>query len=144
MKYLVLTTALLLNLNLMAQESIYEFTVEGLDGGKIEFSDYKGKKLLVVNTASKCGFTKQYKELQELYVAHGSDLVVIGFPANNFGGQEPGSNEEIGAFCRKNFGVTFQLFEKVDVKDNALYNWLKDEKQNGLYSSCHRYRRPPL
>ena len=112
-------------------KSFYDFKLKAIDGKEIDFSTYKGKKVLIVNTASECGYTPQYDELEKLHETHGDKLTILGFPANNFGGQEPGSNEEIGAFCRKNFGVTFQLFEKVDVKDNALYNWLKDDKQNG-------------
>lgn len=127
MNYLTLTAALLMNMSIMAQENIYDFTVDGLDGGKIDFSEYRGKKILIVNTASKCGFTKQYSELQELYEAHGSELVVVGFPANNFGGQEPGSNAEIADFCQKNYGVTFPMAAKVSVKgdDQAeIFTWL--------------------
>ena len=111
--------------------SFYDFNLKAIDGKEVDFSVYKGKKVLIVNTASECGYTPQYDELEKLHETHGNKLKILGFPANNFGGQEPGTNEEIGAFCRKNFGVTFQLFEKVDVKDNPLYNWLKDDKQNG-------------
>ena len=112
-------------------KSFYDFKLKSIEGKEIDFSIYKGKKLLLVNTASECGYTPQYDELQQLHETHGNKLTILGFPANNFGGQEPGTNIEIGAFCRKNFGVTFQLFEKVDVKDNELYKWLSDENQNG-------------
>ena len=87
-------------------KSIYDFKVEGLDGGTIDFSKFKGKKILIVNTASECGYTKQYEGLEELYKKYQDKLVVVGFPANNFGGQEPGSNEQIKEFCKKNYGVT--------------------------------------
>lgn len=96
--------------------SIYDFKVEGLEGGTIDFSQYKGKKIMIVNTASKCGLTPQYAELELLYQKYKDKLVVIGFPANNFGGQEPGSNEEIKDFCQKNYGVSFPMAAKVSVK----------------------------
>lgn len=110
---------------------IYDFKLESLDGKPVDLSKYKGKTLLIVNTASKCGYTKQYAGLQALnqkYKAQG--LEVLGFPANNFGGQEPGSNEEIGAFCQKNFGVTFDLFAKSSVKGDdisPLFKYLTTE-----------------
>lgn len=106
----------------------YNFTMTSLEGDEIDFSKYRGKKVLLVNTASECGFTPQYKDLQELQETHGDDVVILGFPANNFGGQEPGSNEEIATFCQKNYGVAFQMFEKISVKgdDKApLYVWLQ-------------------
>ncbi|HWK58426.1 MAG TPA: glutathione peroxidase [Parapedobacter sp.] len=97
-------------------DNVYQFTVKSIDGEEVHLSQFKGKKLLLVNTASECGFTKQYAGLQELSEKYGDKVVVIGFPANNFGGQEPGSNEEIQGFCEKNFGVTFLLAEKSSVK----------------------------
>lgn len=115
-------------------KSFYDFRMNSIEGREIDFSIYKGKKVLIVNTASECGFTPQYDELQRLHETHGGRLTILGFPADNFGGQEPGSNEEIGAFCRKNFGVTFQLFAKSDVigaSRNPLYAWLTDKDQNG-------------
>lgn len=99
----------------LQNQSIYDFSFNTVDGVKVDLADFKGKNILIVNTASECGFTKQYKDLQQLHEQYGKDLVVIGFPANNFGGQEPGSNEEIADFCEKNFGVSFLLSEKVDV-----------------------------
>lgn len=110
--------------------SIYEFKVAALDGGSIDFSKYKGKKILVVNTASKCGYTPQYTELQQLYDAYKEKLVIVGFPANNFGGQEPGTNLEIKEFCKKNYGVTFPMAEKVSVVGDdihPLFKYLTDE-----------------
>jgi glutathione peroxidase len=109
---------------------IYEFKVPGLSGGTINFADYKGKKILIVNTASKCGYTKQYADLENLYEAHKDKLVIIGFPANNFGQQEPGSNEEIQEFCQKNYGVSFPMAEKISVKGDdihPLYKYLLEE-----------------
>ena len=97
-------------------DNVYQFTITSIDGKEIKLSDFEGKKMLLVNTASECGFTKQYAGLQELSEKYGDKLVVIGFPANNFGGQEPGSNTEIKGFCEKNFGVTFLLAEKSSVK----------------------------
>ncbi|WP_420902513.1 glutathione peroxidase [Pseudoflavitalea rhizosphaerae] len=109
---------------------IYDFKVPALSGGTIDFSQYKGKKILIVNTASKCGYTKQYAELESLYEAHKNKLVIVGFPANNFGGQEPGSNEEIQEFCQKNYGVRFPMAEKISVKGDdihPLYKYLLEE-----------------
>jgi glutathione peroxidase len=96
--------------------SVYDFTVKGLDGKDVKLSQYKGKKILIVNTASECGYTPQYKGLEELSKARSGKLVVLGFPCNQFGGQEPGSAKEIASFCEKNYGVTFPLMEKVEVK----------------------------
>ncbi len=96
--------------------SIFTFKVHDIDGKNLDLSKYKGKKILIVNTASKCGYTKQYAELQTLADTYKGKLVVIGFPANNFGGQEPGENLNIKEFCQKNFGVTFPLAEKSSVK----------------------------
>lgn len=115
---------------LMNPPSIYDFKVNSLDGKPIDFSIYKGQTLLIVNTASECGNTPQYADLQKLHETYGSKVVILGFPANNFGGQEPGSNTEIASFCKKNYGVTFQMFEKISVKGNdqhALYAWLKEK-----------------
>ena len=111
-------TILMLAIITMARsaDNVHQFTIVSIDGQEVNLSQFKGKKLLLVNTASECGFTKQYAGLQELSEKYGDKLVVIGFPANNFGGQEPGSNEEIQGFCEKNFGVTFLLAEKASVK----------------------------
>ena len=94
-----------------ANTSIHQFKVPSIDGKTIDFSKFKGKKILIVNTASECGYTPQYADLERLYKAHGSKLVIVGFPANNFGGQEPGSNAEIKDFCQKNYGVSFIMAE---------------------------------
>lgn len=118
----------------MDSKSFYDFKMKAIDGKEIDFSTFKNKKVLIVNTASECGYTPQYTELQQLHEKYGDKITVIGFPANNFGGQEPGDNMEIGAFCQKNFGVTFQLFEKSDVigeNQNELFKWLSDKNQNG-------------
>ncbi len=116
-------------------KSIYDFKVEGLDGKTIDFASFKGKKILIVNTASECGFTKQYEGLQELYEKHKDKLVIVGFPANNFGGQEPGSNTQIKEFCKKNYGVTFPMAAKISVKGGdmaPIYQWLCNKSQNGV------------
>jgi glutathione peroxidase len=108
--------------------------MRSIEGKEISFDRFKGKKVLLINTASECGYTPQYTELQSLHEKHGDKLVLLGFPANNFGGQEPGENAEIGAFCQKNFGVTFQLMEKSDVigeNTNPVYRWLTDKNLNG-------------
>jgi len=110
--------------------SIYDFKVEGLDGSTIDFSGFKGKKIMIVNTASKCGNTPQYAELEQLYEKYKDKLVIVGFPANNFGGQEPGSNEDIKEFCTKNYGVSFPMAAKVSVKGEdiaPLFKYLVNE-----------------
>lgn len=125
---------------LPSDSSIYDFKINSLDGELIDFAQYKGKTLLIVNTASECGYTPQYKDLQQLHEQYGDKVVVLGFPANNFGGQEPGTNEEIGAFCQKNYGVTFQLFEKISVKgddQHELYKWLTEKTgQEPTWNFC--------
>src|SRR5271156_35057 len=97
-------------------QSIYDFKVASLDGRTIDFSQYKGKKILIVNTASKCGNTPQYAELESIYKKYGDNMVIVGFPANNFGAQEPGTNEEIATFCSKNYSVSFPMAAKISVK----------------------------
>src|SRR6478672_9745691 len=120
----------LLASTLLAASSIYDFKVEGLDGGSIDFSKFKGKKIMIVNTASKCGNTPQYAELEQLYEKYKDKLVIVGFPANNFGQQEPGSNEEIKEFCTKNYGVSFPMASKISVKGDdvaPIYKYLTEE-----------------
>lgn len=127
MKTLLVT--LLLSVTLTGA-SIYDFKVAGLDGNEIDFAKYKGKKIMIVNTASKCGLTPQYEGLQQLYDKYKNKLVIIGFPANNFNGQEPGSKEEIAEFCKKNYGVTFPMADKVSVKGDdmaPIYKFLEEE-----------------
>lgn len=116
-------------------KSIYEFKVEALDGSTINFADFKGKKILIVNTASECGYTPQYEGLQALYNKYKEKLVIVGFPANNFGGQEPGSNTAIKEFCKKNYGVTFPMAAKISVKGSdiaPIYKWLCNKSENGV------------
>jgi glutathione peroxidase len=122
--------AMILSFLLASVMNVYDFKVPALDGSTIDLSSYKGKKILIVNTASKCGFTPQYAELEKLYEKYKDKLVIIGFPANNFAQQEPGTNSEIKEFCTKNYGVTFPMAEKVDViGDNTapLFKYLTAE-----------------
>jgi len=117
-------------------KSFYDFKVKDIDGKDFDLASLKGKKVLVVNTASKCGYTPQYEDLQKLYQQYGGDkFTIIGFPANNFMKQEPGSNEEIREFCTVNYGVTFPMMEKISVKGDdihPLYKWLTEKSENGV------------
>ncbi|GAB2541985.1 glutathione peroxidase [Rufibacter soli] len=122
-----------------AASSIYDIPLKTIDGKNTSLKAYKGKKLLLVNVASECGFTPQYEDLEKLHKLHGDKVVVLGFPANDFGGQEPGSNQEIAQFCQKNFGVTFPLFEKAAVtgkEQQSLYKWLTSKEENGSNSEA--------
>lgn len=129
-----------------SESSIYDFKIKALDGELIDFAQYKGKTLLIVNTASECGFTPQYKDLQELHHLYKDKVVVLGFPANNFGGQEPGTNAQIKTFCQQNYGVTFQMFEKISVKgadQHPLYKWLKEKTgQEPTWNFCKYLVKP--
>ena len=120
------------------ESSIYDIKINSLQGKPIDFSTFKGKRLLIVNVASKCGFTAQYKGLQDLQDSYQSSLHVIGVPCNQFGKQEPGSSEEIQNFCEVNYGVSFLITEKVDVKgknQHPLYKWLTNKSDNGRKNS---------
>lgn len=116
--------------------TIYDFTVPSLSGDTIDFSQFKGKNILIVNTASECGYTPQYAGLEQLYEKYQKTLVIVGFPANNFGGQEPGSNSEIQTFCQKNYGVKFPMSEKVSVKGKDIHPLFKylvaEAKKKGI------------
>jgi len=142
---LVITTMLFFNTKTKAQEpitSIYDISISSLSGKLINLEDFKGKHILFVNTASKCGFTPQYKDLQELHETHKDNLVVIGLPCNQFGGQEPGTESEIQSFCEVNYGVDFLMTEKIDVKgDNQheLYKWLTNKSLNGVKDSSVKW-----
>lgn len=143
MKILV---SLLLVMMSTAPESIYDFKMNSLEGEEIDFSKYKGKNLLIVNVASKCGFTPQYADLEMLHEEFGDRVVVLGFPANNFGAQEPGTSLEIAEFCQKNYGVKFQMFEKVSVKgedQHPLYQLLKEKTgQEPTWNFCKYLVKP--
>lgn len=123
----------------MAKETIYQFKVEDLSGNTFDFSTLKGKKILVVNTASECGLTPQYEQLQAIYEKYkDKNFVIVGFPANNFGDQEPGTNQEIATFCQQNFGVSFPMMAKISVKGgdmHSVYQFLTQKAKNGLQDS---------
>ena len=134
--FVLMMVSLLFAVSLEAQnKSFYDFAVKTIDGKEFSLSSLKGKKVLVVNVASKCGLTPQYAQLEKLYEKYkDKDFVIIGFPANNFMGQEPGSNEEIAQFCSLNYGVTFPMMAKTSVKGKEiapLYQWLTEKKLNG-------------
>jgi glutathione peroxidase len=115
--------------------SFYDLTVNAIDGKVMNMADYKGKYVLCVNVASKCGYTPQYEDLEKLYEQYQGKLVIVGFPCNQFLGQEPGTSEEIVSFCQKNYGVTFPLTEKIDVKgknQHGIYQWLTQKPLNGV------------
>jgi glutathione peroxidase len=140
------TFILYLTLLMLPAASIYDFKINSLEGELIDFSQYKGKTLLIVNTASECGFTPQYKDLEQLHEMYGSKVTILGFPANNFGSQEPGSNLQIAEFCQKNYGVKFQMFEKVSVKgddQHPLYAYLKEKTgQEPSWNFCKYVVKP--
>lgn len=127
-------TILSSNNSMILKGSFYDFTVNDLSGKPVSLKEYKGKTVVLINVASKCGFTPQYADWQKFHEKFGDKIAVLGFPANNFMSQEPGSSEEIAEFCQKNYGVTFRMFEKIEVagKDKApLYNWLSNKDLNG-------------
>lgn len=127
------------NKKAMEPKTLYDFKVEDLSGKPFDLSALKGKKVMIVNTASKCGLTPQYEKLEAVYEKYkAQNFVIVGFPANNFAGQEPGTNEEIGAFCQKNYGVTFPMMAKISVKGadmHPLYHYLTEKTQNGFEDS---------
>jgi len=140
MKYITLGILLvLININIYAQKNIYHFKVKDINGKMFDFSTLKGKKILIVNTASKCGLTDQYKDLQMLYSMYQNDnLEIIAFPANNFMKQEPGNNAEIKTFCSNNYKVSFPLMSKISVKgknQHPIYSWLTSKEKNGKLDS---------
>lgn len=130
---------LLITTSVKSQTSFYDLKSKTIDGQDFDFSTLKGKKVLIVNTASKCGFTGQYADLEKLYLTYkDKNFVIIGFPANNFMKQEPGTNAEIKIFCTKNYGVSFQMMEKISVKGDdmdAVYQWLTQKAKNGKMDS---------
>ena len=142
MKNIITSLLLLLNVLFASAQNIYDSKINTIDGVSIDFNDFKGKYILFVNVASKCGFTKQYTQLEELYQTYKNDLVVIGLPCNQFGGQEPGDAEEIKTFCTENFGVSFIITEKINVKGSEvhpIYAWLTDKKLNGKINSTVKW-----
>jgi glutathione peroxidase len=137
--FLIILLFMVLNLAGISQsKSFYDFKVKTLEGEDFDLASLKGKKVMVVNTASKCGFTPQYKDLEALYEQYKDVLVIIGFPANNFLHQEPGTASEIRNFCTTNYGVTFPMMAKISVKGSdmhPLYKWLTSKKENGVKDS---------
>jgi len=136
MKYLILLFALLVQTQLYAQyKTLYDFSAKTIDGKDFNFADLKGKKVLIVNTASQCAFTPQYEKLQELYEEYGGDdFEIVAFPTNDFANQDPGSNQEIKQFCQQ-YNVSFMLMEKITVKGDSilpLYKWLTESSENGV------------
>jgi glutathione peroxidase len=138
-KLSLLFLLMLFSVSAFSQTSgFYDFKVKTLEGGTFDFSSLKGKKVMIINTASKCGNTPQYKDLEEVYEKYRDNFVIIGFPANNFGSQEPGTAAEIRKFCTENYGVTFPLMEKISVKGNDMapvYKWLTSKANNGVMDS---------
>lgn len=136
---LIISTMIFFSLSATTQQSFYDFTVKDIAGKDYSMENLKGKKVLVVNTASKCGLTPQYEDLEKLYNEYKtSGFVIIGFPANNFMNQEPGTNEEIAEFCEKNYGVSFPMMSKISVKGDdmhPLYQWLTSKEKNGKMDS---------
>ncbi len=147
--FIILLTSIIMGLTSLFSfkgkptSSIHQFKATTIDGKTLDFSSLKGKKVLIVNTASKCGFTPQYKDLEVLFEKYkDKNLVIIGFPCNQFGKQEPGNSSDIQSFCTKNYGVTFQIMEKVNVKGDSIsdiYKWLTDKNQNGVMNSSVKW-----
>jgi glutathione peroxidase len=138
MNKLFFLSVFLLSTIVFGQKSIHDFEVIDIEGNSFKMSTLKGKKVMIVNTASECGLTPQYKQLEEVYKKYQDKLVIIGFPANNFGAQEPGSDKQISTFCEKNYGVSFPMMSKVSVKGSDqcdLYKFLTNKKLNGLEDS---------
>ncbi len=126
----------------MTVHTVHQFKVEGIAGGEIDFASFKGKKLIIVNVASECGFTPQYDQLQELYEAFSDKLAIVGFPSNDFGGQEPGGNETIQNFCKLRYGVTFPLAAKINIlgaDGHPVFRWLTDKSANGVMDTQVRW-----
>ena len=142
MKNIITSLLLLSNVLIASAQSIYDSKINTIDGVSIDFNDLKGKYILFVNVASKCGFTKQYAQLEKLYQVYKNDLVVIGLPCNQFGGQEPGDAQEIKSFCTENFGVSFIITEKINTKGSEIhpiYAWLTDKKLNSKVNSTVKW-----
>ncbi len=139
MKNIIIALSILITVGLNAQTSLYDFKARDIDGKMIDFAQFKGKKLMIVNVASKCGLTPQYEKLQKLYEKYKDrGFEIVAFPANNFMGQEPGSESEIKTFCSTNYGVTFTMMSKISVKGkdmHPIYQWLTSKEKNGKMDS---------
>lgn len=141
-KFIVFILSLFVSTSSSAQESIFDIKINDINGSPINLNSFKGKYIMFVNVASKCGFTSQYTALENLYQKYRDDLVIIGLPCNQFGGQEPGSESEIKEFCLKNYGVSFYLSEKINVRGSnkhKIYKWLTDKNLNGRSSSSVKW-----
>ena len=139
---IIIIMAVFTAINSNAQKSIYDIAINDISGNPIDLNEFKGKHILFVNVASECGFTSQYAGLEELHQLYKNDLIVIGLPCNQFGGQEPGAEKEIQQFCVKNVGVSFLMTEKIEVKGvnrHSLYNWLTEKKINGKSNSSVKW-----
>ena len=140
---LTLTATAIMSFTTIAPKNIHQFKVKDIDGKEFDFSKLKGKKILIVNTASECGFTKQYEGLEKLYKKYkDKNFVIVGFPCNDFGGQEPGTDAQVKSFCSKSFGVTFPIMSKVSVKGPTtapIYKWLTEKAQNGVENSSVKW-----
>ncbi len=130
---------ILFSFTMVRTKTLHDFQCKSIDGASFDFSSLKGKKIMLVNTASECGYTPQYKDLQALYEQYkDKNFIIIGFPCNDFGGQEPGTLTEIKSFCSKNYGVTFPMMEKISVKGekcSEIYKWLTSKAENGVEDS---------
>lgn len=135
MRKISLIITILMSVMGFTQDNIYDFKIQSIEGEIVDLKSFEGKKILIVNTASECGYTPQYSELQELHEKYKKELVIIGVPANNFGGQEPGTNESIERFCQVNYGVTFLMAEKQDVAGEGispLFKWLCNQENEAF------------
>lgn len=138
--FAIILSTIFMSFSLSENKKLHDFTTKTLDGKPFNFADLKGKKVLIVNTASECGYTRQYKGLEELYDKYKTkNFVVIGFPCNDFGGQEPGSSKDIQAFCSKNFGVSFPLMEKISIAKSPIYQWLTHKNENGVLDATVKW-----
>jgi len=138
--FILTLTAISMAFTTSGTKNLHEFKAKTLDGKDFNFADLKGKKVLIVNTASECGYTPQYKDLEALYKKYSSkNFVVIGFPCNDFGGQEPGTSTDIKSFCTKNYGVTFQMMEKVSIAKSPIYQWLTTKTENGVLDATVKW-----
>ena len=138
MKYILFAFMILTSFKNISAQSVYDINLNNIDGANIDLSKFKGKYILFVNVASNCGFTKQYADLEKLYQQYRQELIVIGLPCNQFGGQEPGNSKEIKHFCQENYGVSFPITEKINVKGeniHQLYSWLTNKEKNGKINS---------
>ena len=138
--FIIALTAITMAFTSSGTKTLQDFKAKTLEGKEFNFADLKGKKVLIVNTASECGYTPQYKDLQALYEKYSSkNFVIIGFPCNDFGGQEPGTGADIKSFCTKNYGVTFQMMEKVAIATSPIYQWLTHKTENGVLDATVKW-----